>query len=78
VTCVRRMAAGVKRLLFMECSFALPVPGALKRRAPNDPDAAHVAVRTENETMFIGDGQHSDPIQLTRHANPRAESSNPD
>ena len=57
-------------------------PGRLMRRAPNDPDAAHVAVRAAHEIaqlrMFIGGGQHSDPIQLTRHANPRAESSNPD
>ena len=51
-------------------ALALPVPGALMRRAPNDPDAAHVAVRAANEIaqlrMFIGGGQHSDPIQLTR------------
>jgi hypothetical protein len=52
------------------------------RRALNDPDAAHVPVRTAHEIaqlpMFIGDGQQSDPIKLTRHVNPRAESSNPD
>ena len=41
--------------------MALPVPGALiMRRAPNDPDAAHVAVRTADEIaqlrMFIDGG----------------------
>jgi hypothetical protein len=72
VTCVRRMAAGVRRLLFMECSVGAAGTGALMRRAPNDPDAAHVAVRAAHEIaqlrMFIGGGQHSDPIRLTRHA----------
>ncbi len=45
--------------------------------AENDPEAANVAVRTTHEIaqlrMFIGGGQHSDPIQLTRQANPRGQ-----
>jgi hypothetical protein len=45
----------------------------------NDAEAANVAIRTTHEIaqlrMFIGGGQHSDPIQLTRQANPQAESS---
>jgi hypothetical protein len=42
----------------------------------NDAEAANVAIRTTHEIsqlrMFIGGGQHTDPIQLTQRAGPRA------
>jgi hypothetical protein len=34
VTCVRRMAAGVKRLLFMECSFGAAGTRGAKEARP--------------------------------------------
>jgi hypothetical protein len=44
----------------------------------NDPEAANVSIRTVHEIsmlrQFIGGGQHSDPIQLTRQVKPRESS----
>ena len=45
----------------------------------NDPEAANVSVRTAHEIaqlrMFVGGGQHSDPIQLTQQVGPRSRES---
>jgi hypothetical protein len=43
----------------------------------NDPEAAHVTVRTAHEIaqlrMFVGGSAHNDPIQLQRAADPQTQ-----